>query len=46
MSEDEAKELQNELQIEMNILQNAGHINSDSGFGKWEWILNELRSKL
>jgi len=29
----EANELQHELNIEMDILENAGHINADSGFG-------------
>lgn len=43
MSEKEAKELQQTLQIPMKILVDAGHINSDSGYGKWEWILTELR---
>lgn len=42
MSEKEAKELQQTLQIPMKILVDAGHINSDSGYGKWEWILTEL----
>jgi uncharacterized protein len=43
MSEEEAQELQKVLGVEMKVLQNAGHINSDSGFGKWEWMLKELR---
>ena len=39
----EALELQKELGIEMKVLQNAGHINADSGFGEWSWILQELQ---
>jgi len=46
MSIDEAKELQNSLDIEMLTLQNAGHINTDSGYGEWTWILQELRKDL
>jgi len=42
MTMDEVKKLQEELNIEMKTLQNAGHINSDSGFGKWEWILQQV----
>jgi len=39
----EALQLQKELGIEMKVLQNAGHINADSGFGEWPWILQELQ---
>lgn len=39
----EAQRLQKKLKIEMKILHNAGHINSDSGFGKWMWILEEVQ---
>ena len=42
MNIDEATELQKELGCEMKIIQNAGHLNSDSGYGAWpfayEWI--------
>ncbi len=43
MNIDEAKQLQKELNIEMHILENAGHINSDSGYGPWPWILNKIQ---
>ena len=42
MSIGEAKKLQNDLNIKMKILENAGHINADSGYGKWPWILEQL----
>jgi len=42
MSIEEANALQKELGVEMKMLENAGHINSDSGFGEWPWILKEL----
>jgi len=39
----ELKSLQKELNISLEILQDAGHINTDSGFGKWDWILQEVK---
>ena len=43
MTISEAKELQESLQVPMEILENAGHINADSGYGKWLWILEEVK---
>jgi len=43
MNEAEAKDLQKALGVEMKVLQNAGHINAQSGYGAWEWMLNELK---
>lgn len=45
LSVEEAKALQDSLHVEMKILENAGHINSDSGFGEWEWMLQELKKR-
>jgi predicted alpha/beta hydrolase family esterase len=42
MSVEEANKLQKELNIDMKILKNAGHINADSGFGAWKWMLEEI----
>ncbi|MDY0195949.1 MAG: alpha/beta hydrolase [Sulfurovaceae bacterium] len=39
MSIDEAKEIAKKYDIQLEILHQAGHINSDSGFGEWEYIL-------
>ena len=44
MSLDEAKSLQKELNIEMHLVKNAGHLNADSGFGEWAWMLNKLQN--
>jgi len=44
MSIEEAKELQSELNIGMEILEDAGHINADSGFGEWKWMLEKIKS--
>ena len=43
MTIDEAKKLQASLGIEIKILQDAGHINADSGFGEWQWILDQIK---
>ncbi len=43
LTQDEAKELQNTLQIPMKVLEDAGHINADSGFGEWQWILEQIQ---
>ena len=43
---DEAKKLQKSLDIEMKILEGAGHINMDSGYGEWPWILECIKEDL
>ena len=44
MSMDEAWALQEALQIPMKVLEKAGHINADSGYGEWPWVLEYLKS--
>jgi len=43
MTQHEAEKLQNELGVPMKVLKDAGHINADSGFGEWEWILQDIK---
>ena len=43
MTTTEADNLQKQLNIPMKVIQNGGHINSESGYGKWEWMLKELQ---
>lgn len=43
LTQDAAKQLQKELNIEMKVLTDAGHINADSGYGQWDWIYEELK---
>lgn len=38
MSTDEALALRDALDIEMMVLNDAGHINADSGYGEWPWV--------
>ncbi|MDF1884102.1 alpha/beta hydrolase [Sulfurimonas sp. SAG-AH-194-C21] len=42
----EIHQLQKEFGVELKVLENAGHINAESGFGEWPWILEDLKSKL
>ena len=42
ISPTEAKKLQQQLNIEMKVLDDAGHINAQSNYGEWPWILKEL----
>jgi predicted alpha/beta hydrolase family esterase len=38
MTLEEASALQEELDVEMKVLESAGHINADSGYGEWPWV--------
>ena len=42
MSEEEALDLKEKLNVEINVLRNAGHINADSGFGSIDFALDWL----
>jgi len=46
MSIVELQKLQKELAVDLKVLDSAGHINAESGFGEWPWILKELQSKV
>lgn len=46
MSVDEAKELQISLGVEIKVLENAGHINADSNYGEWPWILEKIKEDI
>ena len=43
MSEEEALDLKELLNVEINVLKDAGHINADSGFGSHDFALDWLR---
>lgn len=36
---DEANALRKALDIPMKTIENGGHINADSGYGQWPWVL-------
>ncbi|MGA1931582.1 RBBP9/YdeN family alpha/beta hydrolase [Arcobacter sp. YIC-464] len=42
MTEDEAMQLKEDLQVEVNVMKDAGHINADSGFGSHDFALDWL----
>jgi len=42
---DEAKNIASHFDATFTILENAGHINEDSGYGKWELIEKLVRQK-
>ena len=44
MTLQEAQKLQEDLGVEMKVLQNAGHINTDGGYGEWPWILQDIKN--
>jgi len=46
LTQNEAKELEISLNVPMKILENAGHINADSGFGEWQWLLEKIKNDL
>jgi len=39
----EAQELQKALDVDMEVIKDGGHINADSGYGEWNWILNQVK---
>ncbi len=41
----EAEELSRHFDCVLKILHDAGHINADSGYGEWPWILEKVRSE-
>ena len=45
MTPEEAVALQKGLNIEMKVLHEAGHINAESGYGKWPWVLEYLKQE-
>lgn len=46
MTLQEAKELQNSLNVPMKIIENGGHLNAESGYGEWPWILEQVLKDL
>ena len=43
MGVQEAQELGEKLGVERVEFENAGHINSDSGYGEWKWMLKKVK---
>ena len=45
VSVEEAEQIASHYDIPLTIVENAGHINADSGYGKWELIENLVMEK-
>ncbi len=43
---EEAKTLKKDLGIDMLMLENAGHINEQSNYGEWAWVLNWTKERI
>ena len=42
----EAKELQKTLDVDMKVINNGGHLNADSDYGMWPWMLEEISNSI
>ncbi len=45
MTQDEARALQQALGIPMKVLENAGHINAEGGYGAWPWMFEAVQGE-
>ena len=43
MELEEAKKLQKSLNTDLHVIPNGGHINAESGFGAWEWMVEQIK---
>ncbi|MCW8821419.1 MAG: alpha/beta hydrolase [Sulfurovum sp.] len=43
---EEAKTMSKQYDVPLTIIKNAGHINADSGYGKWEFIEDLIMEKI
>jgi len=39
LTEDEARAMRIGLSVPMKVIQNGGHLNDESGYGEWPWVL-------
>ncbi len=39
LSQEEAKAMSIALSVPMKVIQNGGHLNADSAYGEWPWVL-------
>lgn len=44
MTPEEALILQKALEVPMHTVQDAGHLNAESGYGEWPWMLEQLHA--
>ena len=46
MDVDELHRLRDSLNVKLEIIQDAGHLNAESGYGEWPWILEEIKKDI
>jgi predicted alpha/beta hydrolase family esterase len=46
LTQKEAQELQQTLNVKMEIIKDGGHINAESGYKEWSWIKEQLSKRL
>lgn len=46
ISLNEALNLQKELNIDIKVIEDGGHINVSSGFGEWKWMVEAIKENL
>ena len=46
MKVDELQRLRDSLGVELKTIENAGHLNAESGYGEWPWILEEVKKDI
>jgi predicted alpha/beta hydrolase family esterase len=44
MTQEEAQTLQKSLNVAMKVIQDGGHLNAQSGYGAWPWILEDIQA--
>jgi len=46
MTQTEANTLAQALDLDMKVLESAGHINADSAYGEWPWVLKWIKGEV
>lgn len=45
LTQDEAVALQQALEVPMKVIENGGHLNADSNYGQWPWVLDWVKKE-
>ena len=45
LTPEEARALQKALGIPMKVIENGGHLNDESGYGEWPWVLEWVQNQ-
>ena len=43
LNENEAKQMAIDLSVPMKVIKNGGHLNADSNYGEWPWVLEWVK---